>query len=259
MNQYSDNSVSGDDTDPLVSAEYRTAATERTPPALDAAVLKTAAAAATDTGLTGFMAGWFRPLAFVATLSLSLALLLELSQAPTEQSVIIPEVEFGRRKAESIVTYPAAATTGETSSADLPTEKNQLQAVNIDGASAPAAANAPLADEQNSADFALMIEESAKQMQAEDSVTANAIRGLEQNRAADKIETGIVDGLRASAYSPDEAPRPCTREQLAVPESWWRCISDLEKVGRHDEAKAELELFKKAHPDFEAAEIVTSP
>ena len=61
MNQHNES-------DPLVSAEYRAAATERTPPALNALVLKNAEAAAKDTAFRRFTANWFRPLAFVATL-----------------------------------------------------------------------------------------------------------------------------------------------------------------------------------------------
>ena len=52
--------------------------------------------------------------------------------------------------------------------------------------------------------------------------------------------------------------RPCADEQTAIPVTWWQCISDLKEAGRPDEAKAEMNLFNKAHPDFKAPEILPS-
>ncbi len=289
MNQDSDNKLPGDESDPMVSAEYRTTATERTPPALDAVVLKKAKAAAEDSGLRGFTAFWFRPLAFVATLGLSLALLLELTGPLDLQSVKSPEPEIGRREAESTVADPIPAVIGITSgvrrSADSPAGKNQsaeplapTQAVDpsyetgrqqrlettpstandIEAAQVPASVNAPVTDEHTSADFADMIEASSEQMQEQDRVTENAIQGLKQIRADDKVQVEEVAAFRASAYLSNEAARPCTDEQMAVPVTWWQCISDLDETGRHDEAKAEMDRFNKAHPDFKAPEILPS-
>ena len=289
MNHNSENRLPGDESDPMVSAEYRTTATERTPPALDAVVLKKAKAAAKDSGLRGFMTFWFRPLAFVATLGLSLALLLELTGPPDLQSVKGPEPQIGRRQAESTVADPIPADIGITSevrrSADSPAGKRQsaepptpAQAVNpkyetgrrqrteptpspandLAAAQVPASANAPVADEHTSADFADMIEASSKQMQEQDRVTENAVQGLKQTRADDKAQFGEVAAFRASASLLDEAASPCTDEQMAVPVTWWRCISDLDEAGKHEEAKAEMDRFNKAHPDFKAPEILPS-
>ena len=289
MNQDSENKLPGDESDPMVSAEYRTTATERTPPALDAVVLKKAKAAAEDSGLRGFTAFWFRPLAFVATLGLSLALILELTGSLDLQSVKSTEPEIGRRQPETTVADPIPAVIGITSdvrrSADSPAGKAQsvrplapAQAVNpsyetsrqqrlettpsaandIEAAQAPASADAPVTDEHTSADFADMIEASSKQMQEQDRMTDNAIQGLKQIRADDKVPVEEVAAFRASAYLLNEAARPCTDEQLAVPVTWWQCISDLDEAGRHDEAKAEMDRFNRAHPDFKAPEILPS-
>jgi hypothetical protein len=96
-------------------------------------------------------------------------------------------------------------------------------------------------------------------MRSEEGVTANAIQNLVQIRETDKVGSQNGARPRATATIPDETPRPCTRKQLAEPTTWWQCISDLEEAGRHDEAKAELDLFDMAHPDFEAPEIPPSP
>ena len=109
MNQDRDNNLPSAERDPLVSAEYRATATERTSPALDAMVLEKARAAAKNSRLRGFTAFWFRPLAFIATLGLSLALVLELTKTPELQSLMDTEADVGRRAPQPFETVPADA------------------------------------------------------------------------------------------------------------------------------------------------------
>ena len=267
MNQDTENNRPGDESDPLVSASYRATATERTPPALDAAVLKKAEAAPKDIGLRGFTAFWSRPLAFVATLGLSLALLLELNRSPESQSIATPEIEFGRSEAQSIVVDPPPAVIGVTSEddrTDSPTNMSapaQLIDPNVETGrleSAPAPATDPVGNVGTSADFAEMIEASSKQIQEQQRVAEITRQGLEQTRPQEKEQVREVAAFRASAFMLEEVARACTDEQISVPATWWQCISDLEEDGRHDEAKAELELFNKVNPDFEAPVFLPS-
>lgn len=66
--------------DPEVSAHYRAFAQETTPNRLDKIVLRAASKAVRGGNQTGWGATWYRPVTFVATLGLSLALLLEISE-----------------------------------------------------------------------------------------------------------------------------------------------------------------------------------
>jgi hypothetical protein len=75
-----DDSLPSDEHDPEVSAQYRALAKDTTPNELDKIVLRAASKADKSDGSTGWSATWFRPVTFVATLGLSLALLLELSE-----------------------------------------------------------------------------------------------------------------------------------------------------------------------------------
>lgn len=267
MNQDTENNRPGDESDPLVSASYRATATERTPPALDAAVLKKAEAAPRDIGLRRFTAFWFRPLAFVATLGLSLALLLELNRSPESQSIATPDIEFGHSKAQSKLADPPPAVIGVTSEddrTDSPTNmsgptrsKNPIvETGRLE--SAPAPATDPVGTVETSADFAEMIEASSMQIQKQQRVAEITTQGLAQTRPEEKEQVREVAAFRASAFMLEEAARACTNEQISVPATWWQCISDLEEDGRHDEAKAELELFNKANPDFEAPVFLPS-
>lgn len=272
MIQDRDNRMQSTESDPVVSREYRTIATERTPAELDTKVLKMAEAAATKaTGLRGFTAVWFRPLAFVATLALSLALVLELTNMPQLEPAVSPDFEFGRQEAESFQSDPndplPAVIRKVRPDADSPGGKNQSTAMPApEKASMPESdsggrrllnlvaepTDAPTVDDIASTDFAGMIEASSKQAKEADRVTENAIQVLQQTRTLPESLVEETAALRASAFASDVAPRPCDGEQTADPLKWWQCITGLKDAGRLDEANAELTLFNAAHPDFEA-------
>ncbi len=82
---------------------------------------------------------------------------------------------------------------------------------------------------------------------AEDASTR--IRTIGEDAAA-RVQAG--DPGTALYTAPDtDAERYCDEEQSATPESWRRCIEDLRDSGRHDQADAELRLFRQAHPELE--------
>ena len=248
------------ESDPLVSAEYRAAATERTPPTLDAVVLKNAKAAAKDTAFRRFTAFWFRPLAFVATLGLSLALLLELTQSPEFQPATSPETEFGRSEVRTTTADPAVAIMGITDEdpnvADSP--NNRAAPTRSKNSDIDAHRPQELQPAAASADFAEMIEASSKQMREQESITEITTQSLKQSRPTPKEPVGSALALSGSAIVMEGFARACTEQQISVPATWWQCISDLEQDGRNEEAKAELDLFSEAHPDFEAPIILPS-
>jgi len=248
------------DSDPLVSAEYRAAATERTPTALDAVVLKNAEAAAKDTAFRRFTAFWFRPLAFVATLGLSLALLLELNQSPEFQPVTSPESEFGRSEVHTTVADPAPATIGITSEVPSVSDSpvNRAAATQSKNSVIDATRPQELEPAAVSADFAEMIEASSRQMREQESVTEVTTQPLKQSRPVAKESVGGALALTGPAIVMEGFARACTEEQISKPATWWQCISDLQQDGRHDEAKAELDLFNEANPDIEAPVILPS-
>jgi len=74
--------------DPRVAEAYRDLATERTPPELDRKVLSMAAAGTPSR--YGLARAWVRPVAWAATIGLSLAFVLEMSQL---RDVATPQVD----------------------------------------------------------------------------------------------------------------------------------------------------------------------
>ena len=285
MNQDLENKLPGAESDPMVSAEYQATATERTPPALDTAVLNKAEATAKESGLQGFTAFWLRPLAFVATLGLALALVLELTNIETLQPAMDAGFEAGHQDTESLPAVPSgdadnlkterydrrdsaagkprlvappAPAQGITPKVDSGRRQRPEPAphfaAEIEAFGLTDSANAPVENESVSADHVETMEASPNGMQESEHVTETATQSLSETRGIEKVQAGKV-----SAYmQPLVTIGPCTEEQVAVPEIWWQCISDLNEAGQHIEAKAELDLFNKAHPDFEAPEILPS-
>lgn len=278
MNQQRDNNLPSAGSDPLVSAEYRASAMERTPAALDAMVLKKARAAAKNSGFGSFTAFWFRPLAFIATLSLSLALVLELTRTPEFHSVIDSDAETEKIEPQQFETVPNnSPVRTERPDADSdsrpgkPPRSDSAEAFNLNDAAggrtqsqltpapanaakntqAPVSANSLVGDEPVSAGFADMVETSSKRMKETDSVVENAIQGLHQTRAAERPQVQAATTDRAMGVVSNRAAASCAEEQIADPVKWWQCITDLKAAGRADEANAELNLLNASYPDFE--------
>ena len=228
MNHDGENELPGTGSDPTVSAEYQAMANERTPADLDSAVLKEAEAAVRGSGLQGFTPLWFRPLAFVASLGLALALLLENTSTDTLLWTLDPETP-------TVVPSDNANTTTEA--------------------------------EKISSEFSEMIEASSKRMREQEALRDAIILNLGEPGARDArrdaiirkyfdargLETNsseIITVPRALTGMTTDVPKSCTEEITIGPWAWLQCISDLDDAGRHDEASVEMELFKEAYPDF---------
>lgn len=81
--------------DPQLSAEYRASADEITPPGLDRAVLEHAARAVRRDHASAWRNTWYRPVAFAATLGLSLALILELTDPSNVDPLTVTGEQHG--------------------------------------------------------------------------------------------------------------------------------------------------------------------
>jgi hypothetical protein len=275
------------ESDPLVSAEYRASATERPPSALDAAILEKAKTAVGDTGLQGFTASWFRPLAFVATFALSLALVLELRRAPEFESVTDPKTESGSRKllrttptgvedrlatelpgvenAPARIERPDAGSNSIAREPQPPSVSTETLNLNDDSGRVrpgkmpaligdietrqePFSATAPISDGGATAETA---DNGSKRNLEQESITETSMQSPDQTRTAEKLRSQDVAAFRASSVASDSAAGSCPEDQMTEPLRWWQCITDLKEAGRHDEAKVELALFNASYPEFE--------
>lgn len=247
------------ESDPLVSAEYRAIAREQTPRALDAAVLEKARVAARNPSLRRFMAIGFRPLAFAATIVLSLALVLELTRAPDQRSVPDSQFEAVDRHRQSPAKTATPHNDGATrddpdlrgeSTHALRSGKPHAATGDVDGTQAPMEANTPLDEKQASDGFAEVIDESLTQMREKNGDVGNSAQGIQRAPVAGKPPVGEAAAIRAPDVASNSAARFCTEEQIADPAQWWNCILDLNNAGRHHDAGIERDLFEEANPNF---------
>lgn len=217
----SDKRIESDElVDPRVSAAYRDMANERSPEHLDHVILNAARAAAKPRWNRAV--AWLRPAAWVASIGVCLAIVVEIALLPEpEPAAVVPVLEEA----------PAAA--AETRRL----EKTAPQAAEPAGA-APAMkpSSAPSADLRQRADEAEMPER---------------VRELKEHdqRVDDLAPASYLRSAPAPAAAQElAAERYCDETQTADPNSWLECILELERQGLHDAARMERELLAQAFP-----------
>ena len=196
-----------------VSSVYRDLAQETTPEGLDRRVLRHAAQESRTR--YGLARAWMRPVAWAATIGLSLAFLLEMTwfaDAPPlpEPAIAPPAAERARNDADVM-------------------KAKEEDAVRQ-------AAPRQTDDAPNSTPAALMADEESALDEA-------------GKRARTLVEENETPG--AALYSVNaELPQFCGAEAHASAQSWYTCIEGLREQGREDEAAVELEALLETFPDF---------
>ncbi len=259
MNQDNDR-LEATEVDPQVSANYESLADEKTPTNLDKAVLREAARAVRADIRRGSFGAWFRPVAFMATVGLSLAIILDLSDTtifspPVDTSVesTAPAPAAIENAADAVDKNRAATTVSE--SAD--SEQAQLPAL--------PATLAPAEPQQTPASTAgqavvgdVFSEEAASAEQRIQKLGATASYALQSptERPASSVQIRQSQALDTAASVADfqVTRRQCLAEEKLAPETWWSCIDSLRQAGPDEFADKELENLRKAFPDFQLPE-----
>ena len=218
------------DTSELVSETYRAFADERTPEHLNRAVLRDAAKAARPRYLRSV--SWTRPLAWAATITLSVALVLEVSNLPAPG----PEAFDGT------------------------SNKLELQQSEMDAAAGAADdARKPVLEESVPATTSVTLPQSA---------TSNATaKQMASQRELEKPspDEGRFEAARSREAASFGASAPATAQKAmglvstavtcdetatSSAESWHECILQLESAGFPDEADRQRKALREAFPDF---------
>ena len=272
----------GDERDAEVSARYRELAQERTPKHLDKAVLSAAAEAARPR--YSRLRSWTRPLAWAATVVLSVALVLEVSKLPTPDSQVF-EVPAGDTALES-----GAADAAD----DLPDTLAETEAPEV---VAPAAVTPARSHEEAPAELGAASagrtaapqpspgrdrekrqRSIAEPMKQEHPVTTEAPQSTpqleplrpketdmlqraeeqarhrvgESKRSDGQLELTDTVSVQAFGVAADRADAAsCDEVSRATPETWLECIAELEALGQTDVAQFERERLLETFPDFE--------
>jgi hypothetical protein len=207
-----------------VSDAYREVANEVTPAELDARILASAARDARSR--YGLARAWVRPVAWAATIGLSLAFMLELTwfaDAPPEvpaEKVAAPE-DRARQDAEVMKAKQEDARTRAIA--------RQAESQSL---AAPASSGAE-----------------PKRASAELDQDAPATEEASLFRQAEQQARGQTESALSYAASKDR-DHACDDRARATAESWYRCIRDLREQGLVGDAAAELEALLGVFPDF---------
>ena len=251
-----------DVTDVRVSEAYRDLAGERAPASLNERVLREARAHA-GSGYSWWV-GWLRPAAWVATVGLCLAIVVELtntqvtdierSDVPAALGPAAPDaarervneahVRNGRPSGDELRQQAPARkneaddVAGYTSGLATPAESPQLE----ERAEASDRATVSSAEPKASADSSFF--------EVNDAPIVDEAEEMARMREGPGQDPAGQSSLRAVAARADK-PRTedCNDEARSQPESWIECILDIERRG--GDAGNEREELQAAFPDIE--------
>ena len=215
---------SGETVDPRVSAAYRDMATEHSPEHLDHVILNAARAAAKPRWNRAV--AWLRPAAWVATIGVCLAIVVEISLLPEPQPAdIAPASDMA----------PAAPAS----------DARRLEKIAPQAAEPARVAPVMKPSGGVSAD---------RQQRLEEASVLDRTRELEQQGELDEdpAPTIFLQSAPAATSAQDFAvERYCDESQTADPNTWLECILELERRGLHDAARTERELLVETFPQPE--------
>lgn len=252
MNDDIDNGKQND-IDPAVARHYSAASDDKTPPRLDRAVMREAKRAIQADDRRGVFGSWRRPLAFVATLGLSLAIILEFSETgifgpgPDTLTDAVP------------VTGSPAQTIPDTATGDrLRPALNELKRQEKSGTADPLASESQTVEPAD-ADAAM----------ADDVRTPAASRSAQSKFKSEPPPAAEAESRDASVATDAEAyrqmsdtdrdavpqsspvPAECGENQQSAPETWWQCIEALREAGQAAAARREFGELRQRFPGFE--------
>jgi hypothetical protein len=274
--------------DPQVSDHYESIAKEETPVHLDQAVLREAKRAVRADNRKGSFGAWFRPVAFVTTVGLSLAIILDLSDsgifkpvadpsfdtAPTVQAppkstdngagrnpgqAALSEIKRQEKLAPAqslTVDTPdnrrdnAAIATPRAAASESPQpEQGQLQKMRSEIRPANTPPPAAPLEDQDRISDALAAEAANAELRVQE-VERN-LDTYKQAQPATKTQLNDPQADIATAAFAMVPSSACSNEQKSEVEDWWKCIESLRQSGLAELADLEFENLRQIFPDFE--------
>ncbi len=222
---------------------YRDLAKETTPADLDDRILQMAARGTRSR--YGIARAWVRPVAWAATIGLSLAIVLEVMQ------VIPPASE-----PQPATPDAAALERPEQTSAEREDAAEIPSPVGTTKIKAPANPGGGAAEELGALrlapqDLPEAKEERAAALDDADAFAAKDLRILEEAEQQARQRAGEPGIAAITAVSTEAGETYCDATARADAESWFECIEELREAGDEELATIELDALRQAYPDFE--------
>ena len=205
--------------DQLVSDTYRTLSSETTPEALNKSVLKMAADASGDNRHPLF-AIWMKPVAWAATIGLTLTIAPQLTEIPTEIAHPLPAVQSAAKEAVS----------NDTDRANKPEERARQRVESTAAGSR---------DDEAVVTIDLKMQKTKRRVDA----YATSAPGMAQTspKTSDAPATAILEEAVTAIQACDDTARTSA-------ESWFACIEDLRNAGATESANVEYLALKDRYP-----------
>jgi hypothetical protein len=243
--------------DRSVSATYRELADERAPASLDEKVLRRAAAL--PRARAGVGRAWMKPGAWAATIGLSLAIVLELTQIPQVPLDVdlldVDRVAPPAPRDEHPVLAPASvepAAAKESRSTKPSKHRSESGAVEESTTQAMSPAMAPArADAKVQADVPALESAQPQGLESAD------LQPLDDGDMTPDARSDEVAGTAAFAVRAKrmmlEQPALCPETVREVAEDWYRCIEAQGDEVPPARVAEEFEEFRKRFPDFQVS------
>lgn len=246
---------SGAETDAGISKAYRDTTNERTPESLSRAILDQAVKAARPR--YSRLRSWTRPMAWAATAMLSVAIVLQLTQAPIPESSSFGDSAY---EMEAPADAPVGATEEATnaipkSEALRSTAKQVAPGALSEARQRPEQSKATVAEQEQAAPEFDASEFKAKDQDMLQRADDTARMQEGDNREAAPVnappQSFSADAAMMRLVSEPAAPPACDETATAAAESWLQCIADMEAAGLGDAAREERKLLAAVYPDFD--------
>lgn len=254
------NEQNGPGIDPLVSDTYREMAEERTPEALDREVLRMAASELRTR--YAIARAWTRPLAWAATIGLSLVLVLQLADVPQP---VAGSPEAPEHTPASLDQDPddalEVAAPEKRSRTEMQQQDHKAGVMKDTPAAAPRAAEEDaMAEEEPPAQNYLSrdamqgarekarIQEGFRQEPKEEVVNGRHLTG-EQAATAERPAARSVPGFAATAAA-DDSGFLCPESARETAEDWLECIVALEETAPPELVDREYRAIHERFPEL---------
>ena len=230
--------------DPLVSSAYRESASERASDMLNHSVMQQAREQVRKGVFRPVV--WLRPMAWAATIGLSLAIVIELSTLPQPAFEIPPmEVPASGTQVLREIEAPRRPEAGS-------------EQPNLPEANSPADLEVkpfgPRARKTITDEGRVRLQDAGSLHKAEVAISKaiavpKEIVVEEKLLMRDRLDVDSNDALAAQELSYMNLT-PCAGDIRDLPESWLECIERLQNDGLVDQADSQREQLQQAFPDF---------
>jgi len=235
--------------DELVTETYRELGVEKAPEHLNQSILRMASGGLEQSGTRNpLFAVWMKPVAWAATIGLSLAIVLELTQVPTApvRSDVLPAAESIRE--EAALRDADESDKAENRARTQTGPNRQAMSENELGRSADSLDDVEVFSRETKSKL------DAIAAQSPSPVSAAELPSRPQSSAAKRVADLPADSEPMASFSvlaeqkESDIDESCDAAVRLSKEGWLECIDDLRQSGAEEAADLEYEAFVLEYP-----------